>query len=152
MCSKWNNNFLISLASFLTYILTSKATWSFLLLAVCNFPATAPIISVNLFSIDIWISSSSILNSKVPFSISDLICNNPFSICSCSSFPIIPCLASILLWAILPVMSSSYILLSKVIDALNFSNNLLVSLLKRPSHNFFIRPPLKLYFFIFKIV
>ena len=136
--SKFIRSSLIFLASFLTYILTSSATWSFRLRAVWSFPAIAPIISVNLFSIDIWISSSSILNSKVPFSISFFIRSSPFSISFCSSEEIIPCLLSILLWAILPFISSSYILLSKVIDALNFSNNLLVSLWNRPSHIFFI--------------
>ena len=54
-----------------THSFMSVATWSLRERAVCRRPADGPTISVSRLSTDMWMSSSSRRNTKVPDSISD---------------------------------------------------------------------------------
>jgi hypothetical protein len=50
---------------------TSLRTWSFLLRPVCSLPPTAPISSVSLLSLAVWMSSSPGLTTNLPAAHSD---------------------------------------------------------------------------------
>ncbi len=72
----------------------------------------------------------------MPFSISARISPSVLIIRSASAFGIMPCLPSIAACAILPVMSSRYMRLSKEIDEWKWSVKLSVDCVKRPPQSF----------------
>ena len=63
---------------------SKRLTWSFLDLPVCSFPPTAPISSVSLRSLAVWMSSSPALISKVPALHSAATASNPATISAAS--------------------------------------------------------------------
>ena len=113
----------------------SVATWSFLLRPVCNLPATEPMISVNLRSTAVCISSS--LSSNINFlsANSKRIFSKPFRIVLASEFESTPACSRPFVQVQLAVMSSSYNRLSNSKLELNICTSLSVDLLKRPPHN-----------------
>ena len=77
-------------------------------------------------------SSAFSSNSTFPDSMSSRISFNVFCISFASSAGIIPCAPNIPAWAILPVISSLYILWSKEMEEWKWSVKLSVCLVKRP--------------------
>ena len=125
----------ISTTALRTYICKSTAHWSLRLRPVCKRPPASPISSVRRFSIFIWISSRATENGNSPLSIWPLIFVKPATIASRSASEIIFCFASIVAWALLPAISSAYILASKAIEDVKSSTALSVPFVKRPPHN-----------------
>src|SRR5512139_1658428 len=85
----------------------------------------------------IWTSSRCSLNLNLPDSISEAIALSPFTIIPASFEGMIPCLPSILAWAILPSMSNLQSLLSKETDSEKDSTMADVSLVNLPDQGFF---------------
>src|SRR3990167_6738043 len=121
------------------YILRSKLTWSFLLLAVWSFFATLPILFSSSFWILVWTSSHFQSNLNFHFSISFNIPSSPLTNFDISDFVIILHLSSIFAWAILPRTSYCASLWSYWILLVKISTNGFVFFLNLPPHSFSIR-------------
>ena len=127
---------IISTVSSLRVILTSRATWSFLDLAVCRRLPVSPSLFVSSASTNIWISSAFGSNGSLPLSISASISLRPLTIVSLSPLSMIPHSPSIVACAIEPVMSCLYILASNLIDELKSLTLSSTSFVNLPAHIF----------------
>ena len=105
---------------------------------VCSLFPAAPIRSVRMVSIFIWISSASMVNSTFPASISASISFKVLMIRSASCCGMIPCFPSIAACAMLPRMSFLYNLWSNSIEALNSSADEVAAFENLPFQSFML--------------
>ena len=81
-----------------------------------------------------WMSSSLTLKTISPEAIFSRIRSSPAMIWSFSSMDTMPCSPSMVTWAMLPSMSSLYILWSNPMEALNCFTSSSISFSNRPPH------------------
>ena len=124
-----------------TYIRKSRATWSLRERAVWSRLPASPMRAVSRASTFIWISSLSAVNSTFPASMSARMDWRPCTMAAPSSAERMPVAASILAWAMEPVISSLYSRWSKEIDAFSSFTRASVSLPKRPDQSFIVLVP-----------